>query len=213
MVSLRWDAIPSAVEILPSMPANPRLAKVSTPVRADAKPSRSLIGLDDEIKSEVPVGIAAPISRAIRASDHCEISPTILAARCEYFCHFSTYSESAGCTSTLGSCRNFWLAMRSESTVAIRGSITISLRALLMNALMERERVVRPITTTVSGTKSSAMARDVRKMLACEIAFSKVSGSSAITGQPSASAKSLTASTDSPPRSCPMTKTPRVDLV
>ena len=78
---------------------------------------------------------------------------------------------------------------------------------------MERERVVRPITTTVSGTRSSAMVFDVRKTLACEIAFLNVSGSSAITGQPRSSANFCTDSALSPPRSWPMTSTPRVDLV
>ena len=45
--------MPKAVEILPSIPARPRFAKVSTPDRAAANPSISLIGLEDEIKSEV----------------------------------------------------------------------------------------------------------------------------------------------------------------
>ena len=82
-----------------------------------------------------------------------------------------------------------------------------------MNALIERERVVRPITTTVSGAKSFAMALFVRKTLACEMAFAKVSGSSAITGQPSSSANFFTDSALKPPRSWPMTRTPRVDFV
>ena len=43
------------------MPASPRLAKVSTPSRATAKPSRSRIGREDEMKSEVPVGTPAAI--------------------------------------------------------------------------------------------------------------------------------------------------------
>ena len=79
--------------------------------------------------------------------------------------------------------------------------MTISFRAVLINALIERESVVRPITTTVSGAKSSAMVFDVRNTLAWEIASSNVSGSSAITGQPSFSAKSFTASALKPPRS------------
>ena len=85
------------------MPASPRLAKVSTPVRAAAKPSRSRIGRDEEIKSEVPVGIPDAISRATSCSDHVEISATIFCARSEYFFHFSAYSASAGWTSITGS--------------------------------------------------------------------------------------------------------------
>ena len=77
------------------MPANPRLAKVSTPVRAIANPSMSRMGREEEIKSDVPVGTPAAISRATSCSDHVEISLTSFAARSEYFFHLSAYSASA----------------------------------------------------------------------------------------------------------------------
>ena len=54
------------------------------------------MGLDEEIKSDVPEGTPAAISRATTASDHVEISATIFIARSEYFFHFSAYSASAG---------------------------------------------------------------------------------------------------------------------
>ena len=50
------------------MPAKPLLAKVTTPPRGRAKPSRSRIGRDDETKNAVSLGIAAAIVRAITAS-------------------------------------------------------------------------------------------------------------------------------------------------
>ena len=80
MALLRCEAIPSAVEIFPSMPASPRLAKVSMPVRAEANPSISLMGRDDEINSVVESGSADAISRATRASDHCVIPAIIFDA-------------------------------------------------------------------------------------------------------------------------------------
>ena len=80
--------MPRAVEIFPSIPAKPRLAKVSTPIRGDAKPSMSRIGRDDEIKSEVPDGRFLANSLAIVASDHPAKSATNFEARAPYFCHF-----------------------------------------------------------------------------------------------------------------------------
>ena len=44
-------------------------------------------------------------------------------------------------------------AWRSVSTVAVRGSTTYWIGLDLINALMERERVVRPITKTDCGIK------------------------------------------------------------
>ena len=82
-----------------------------------------------------------------------------------------------------------------------------------MSALIGLDKVVRPITTAVSGAKSLTVAGSVRKTLAWLTALSKVSGSSAMTGQFNSCANSFTASALKPPRSCPMTKTPRVDLV
>ena len=195
------------------MPARPRLAKVSTPARATAKPSMSRMGREEEIKSAVPTGIAAPISRATSCSDQVEISATSFIARSEYFFHFSAYSASGVCTSRAGNWVNFCEALRSESTVAKRGSITMTFLARAMSALIERERVVRPTTTTVSGARSSEIVFEVKKTLACEIAPSKVRGSSEITGQPSSFEKARTDSALKPPRSCPITRIPRVDLV
>ena len=85
--------------------------------------------------------------------------------------------------------------------------------AELTRALIERESVVLQITTTVSGATSSAIVFDVRKMLACASAPGNESGSSAMTGHPSFSAKSCTSFNSSPARSWPMTRIPRVDLV
>jgi hypothetical protein len=85
--------------------------------------------------------------------------------------------------------------------------------AELTRALIERESVVLPITTTVSGATSSAIVFEVRMMLACASAAGKERGSSAITGHPSFSAKSCTSLSLSPARSWPMTRIPRVDLV
>ena len=48
---------------------------------------------------------------------------------------------------------------------------------------MERDSVVRPITTTDSGAKFFRIAGEAKKSAACEIASGKESGSSAITGQ------------------------------
>ena len=89
------------------MPARPRLAKVSTPLRATANPSRSRIGREDAMNIEVPVGMLAAISRAMSCSDQVEISATSFIARCEYFFHLSAYSASGVCTSTTGNCVNF----------------------------------------------------------------------------------------------------------
>ena len=108
---------------------------------------------------------------------------------------------------------NFFSAIRSESTVAIRGSITKVARAKLMSALTERDKVVRPMTITVSGARSFAMVIEVRKRLACAFALGKVNGSSLKIGQPSCSANFATSSSAKPPRSCPITNKPRVDLL
>ena len=79
---------------------------------------------------------------------------------------------------------NFFSAIRSESTVAIRGSITKVARANLISAFTERDKVVRPITITVSGAKSFAIVVEVRKRLACAFVLGKVKGSSLKIGQP-----------------------------
>ena len=89
------------------MPASPRLAKVSTPLRAVAKPSISLMGRDEEMKSDAPLGIPLPISRATSASDQLVKSDTFLAVRCENLFQRSTYSPSTGGTSTTGRAANF----------------------------------------------------------------------------------------------------------
>ena len=67
--------------------------------------------------------------------------------------------------------------------MAMRGSITICDFAEAIRALMERDSVVRPITTTDSGAKFFRIAGEAKKSAACEIASGKESGSSAITGQ------------------------------
>ena len=95
----------------------------------------------------------------------------------------------------------------------MRGSITKVERADFISALTDLESVVRPMTITVSGAKSLAIGVAVRNKLAWALAFANVSGSSLITGQPSESINALTAATSSPPRSCPITNKPRVDLV
>ena len=46
--------MPKALETLPSIPANPRFAKVSIPSRGVANASTSLIGRDDEINKDEP---------------------------------------------------------------------------------------------------------------------------------------------------------------
>ena len=56
------------MEIFPSIPARPRFAYTSTPVRGVAKPSRSLIGREEETNSAVSFGIAAAMVRAMTAS-------------------------------------------------------------------------------------------------------------------------------------------------
>ena len=88
-------AIPSAVEIFPSIPARPRLAKVLIPLRAAPKASISRIGRDDAINSAAPSGKCCEISRAINGSDHSEISLTTLDVRSEYLAHLAIHSGSA----------------------------------------------------------------------------------------------------------------------
>ena len=87
MDSLRCDAIPSAVEIFPSIPASPLLAKVSIPERGAAKPSISLIGREEAIYSVVPLRTCAAISRAMSGSDHCENCVMTSEALFAYFSH------------------------------------------------------------------------------------------------------------------------------
>ena len=84
--------MPTAVEIFPSMPARPRLANVSTPERALAKPSKSLTGLEEETNKVVPPLTLAATVRARTGSDHCETFSNSLAVRWENFCHFSNHS-------------------------------------------------------------------------------------------------------------------------
>ena len=79
---------------------------------------------------------------------------------------------------------NFFSANRSVSTVAIRGSIRNVARAEFINAFTERERVVLPITITVSGARSLAITVEVKKRLACALALGNVSGSSLKIGHP-----------------------------
>ena len=67
---MRALATPIAVEIFPSIPASPRLAKVSIPVRALANASISRIGLEDETNNVVPFLIVAATVRANTGSDH-----------------------------------------------------------------------------------------------------------------------------------------------
>ena len=73
--------------MLPSIPANPRLAYVVTPLRGVANPSRSRIGREDETKRAAPSGIPAAISLAIDASFQPSSSVITFAQRCEYFAH------------------------------------------------------------------------------------------------------------------------------
>ena len=100
----RAVAIPSAVEMLPSIPASPRLAKVSIPVRGVAKLSRSRMGLDDAMKT-APVNSTAN-SRAKALSDQLDISLTSLAVRRLNLRHCSCQSGSAGLETTLGAAIN-----------------------------------------------------------------------------------------------------------
>ena len=86
-------------------------------------------------------------------------------------------------------------------------------RACAIKVLTLRESVVRPIITTVSGFTSLRILVEVRNMLACAVALSNESGSSAITGQPSSDANFWTLSCDKPARSWPITRRPRVDFV
>ena len=75
----RAVAMPKAVEMFPSMPAKPRLAKVSIPVRGLAKLSKSRIGLEEAMNT-APVNWL-PNSRAKALSDQLEISFTSFAVR------------------------------------------------------------------------------------------------------------------------------------
>ena len=116
--------MPRALEILPSMPANPRLAKVSTPSRGVANASISLIGRDDETNNEEPLGKSFEISRAIVASFHPSSWATTFALLSPNFFHVDTQASSASDLSNSGIAIKRLSAVLSESTVAIRGSIT-----------------------------------------------------------------------------------------
>ena len=115
--------------MFPSMPARPRLANVSTPVRADAKASMSRIGRDEDTNNVVPSFMLAATVRAKTGSDHSVIFSNSFAVRSENFCHFSNHSESASFDSRIGICVKRLSAFLSVSTVAIRESITICLSA------------------------------------------------------------------------------------
>ena len=78
-----------------------------------------------------------------------------------------------------------------------------------MKALTERESVVLPITKTDCGIKVLLISCEVKKIDAWAIASGNDNGSSAITGQPSSFVNLVISSTLSPPRSWPMTTTPR----
>ena len=65
----------------------------------------------------------------------------------------------------------------------MRGSITICDLAEAISAFTERESVVRPMITAVSGLKFLRIAGEAKKSAACAIALGNESGSSAITGQ------------------------------
>jgi len=78
-----------------------------------------------------------------------------------------------------------------------------------MNAFIERDSVVRPITNTACGINVLRISGEAKKIDACAIASGKESGSSAITGQPRTFANCVISSTVKPPRSCPTTTTPR----
>ena len=65
----------------------------------------------------------------------------------------------------------------------MRGSITICDLAEAIRAFIERESVVRPMITTVSGLKFLRIEGEAKKSAACAIAAGKESGSSAMTGQ------------------------------
>ena len=90
--------------MLPSIPAKPRLAKVSIPVRGVAKLSRSRMGLDDAMKT-APVNSTAN-SRAKALSYQSDISLTSLAVRRLSLRHCSCQSGSAGFETTLGAAIN-----------------------------------------------------------------------------------------------------------
>jgi len=82
------------------------------------------------------------------------------------------------------------------------------LSADAMKLLMERERVVRPITMTVFGVSSFEIAVAAKNKEAWATELSSDSGSSLMTGQPRRSANTLTSSVLNPPRSWPTIKTP-----
>ena len=79
----------------------------------------------------------------------------------------------------------------------------------MIKALIDRDKVVRPITKTDCGINVLRISGDAKKIDACAIASGKVRGSSAITGQPKIFANCVISSTVKPPRSCPITTTPR----
>ena len=111
------------------MPAKPRLAKVSMPMRAVANASISRTGRDEETNNVVPFLMFAASVRAKTGSDHCVIFSNSFVHLSENFCHFSNHSESASFDSRIGICVKRLSAFLSVSTVAIRESITICLSA------------------------------------------------------------------------------------
>ena len=167
------------------MPAKPRLANVSTPVRAVANASMSRTGREEETNNVVPFLMVAATVRARTGSDHSVIFSNSFVHLSENFCHFSSHSESASFDSRIGICVKRLSAFLSVSTVAIRESITTCLSADAMKLFIERESVVRPITMTVRGVKSFAIVVDAKNKDACATDPLSDSGSSLISGQPS----------------------------
>ena len=79
----------------------------------------------------------------------------------------------------------------------------------LIYAFIDRDNVVRPIISTDCGMSVLRISGDARKIDACGTASGKERGSSEITGQPNTFVNFVISSTVKPPRSCPMTTTPR----
>ena len=79
----------------------------------------------------------------------------------------------------------------------------------LIKALIDRDKVVRPITSTDCGIRVLRISGEAKKIDACAMASGKDRGSSAITGHPNTFVNCVTSSTVKPPRSCPITTTPR----
>ena len=115
---------PKIVERFPSIPANPRLAKVLMPLRGLAKASRSRIGLDEPVKSAEPSGSCEAMVDIAKCSYHSPSFAISAAAILEVSFQSEIQVGLSELISNLGSSKNICVAVLFVSIVEILGSTT-----------------------------------------------------------------------------------------